>query len=92
LSGRKKILVVGIIGGILVIIVVSMLFIPVMKMVDTDLGNHASRYCLEHGGSSILKTLTAINGSEIQEGICEFPDGSQCEEWKYFRGECNPGS
>jgi hypothetical protein len=24
-------------------------------------------------------------------GICVFPDGSECEEWAYFRGECKPG-
>ncbi|MBN1139531.1 MAG: DUF333 domain-containing protein, partial [Anaerolineae bacterium] len=25
-------------------------------------------------------------------GICVFADGSECEEWAYFRGECKPGS
>lgn len=92
MSDRKKILAIGSIIGILIIIAVSMLFIPVTKIVNTELGNPASKYCLEHGGSSLLQTLTTTNGSEIQEGICEFPDGSQCEEWKYFRGECKPGS
>jgi inhibitor of cysteine peptidase len=92
LSGRKKILVIGVIGGILIIIAVSMLFIPITKIVNTELGNPASKYCLDHGGSSLLQTLTAINGSESQEGICEFHDGSQCEEWKFFRGECKPRS
>jgi hypothetical protein len=22
--------------------------------------------------------------------VCTFPDGSQCDEWAYFRGECGP--
>jgi hypothetical protein len=24
-------------------------------------------------------------------GVCVFPDGSECEEWAYFRSECRPG-
>ena len=24
-------------------------------------------------------------------GICTFPDGSECDEWAYFRKECQPG-
>jgi WD40 repeat protein len=24
-------------------------------------------------------------------GVCIFPDGSECDEWAYFRGECKPG-
>jgi len=75
--------------GILLVILTAISFIPVTKMVDTELGNSASQYCLEHGGLSLVKTLVR-NGSESQEGICEFPNGSQCEEWQYFRGECKP--
>ena len=25
-------------------------------------------------------------------GYCVFPDGSECEEWAYFRNECQPGT
>ncbi|MGA1825552.1 MAG: DUF333 domain-containing protein [bacterium] len=24
-----------------------------------------------------------------QYGICVFEDGSECDEWAYFRGECD---
>jgi len=24
--------------------------------------------------------------------VCIFPDGSECEEWAYLRGECGPGA
>jgi putative hemolysin len=25
-------------------------------------------------------------------GYCIFPDGTECEEWAYYRGECAPGT
>jgi putative hemolysin len=25
------------------------------------------------------------------KGICVFPDATYCEEWAYFRGQCQPG-
>ena len=33
-----------------------------------------------------LEIQTAADGS--QSGICVSPDGSACDEWAYFRGEC----
>ena len=33
-----------------------------------------------------LEIQTASDGS--QSGVCIFPDGSTCDEWAYFRGEC----
>lgn len=48
--------------------------------------NPASVYCEQNGNK--LEIHTATDGS--QNGICVFPDGSICEEWDYFRGECGP--
>lgn len=48
--------------------------------------NPASTYCVEQGGTSELRT--AEEGS--QSGVCVFPDGSECDEWAFFRGECAP--
>jgi putative hemolysin len=48
------------------------------------LANPASVYCQERGYK--LELRTAADGS--QQGICIFPDGSSCEEWAFFRGEC----
>lgn len=86
----KKYFKIGIVCGAAIAIVVSMVFIPITKNIETESGNPASKYCLEHGGLSLVKTVTTIDGNESKEGICEFPNGSQCEEWKYFRGECGP--
>jgi uncharacterized protein len=46
--------------------------------------NPASVYCKQQGNK--LEIRTAANGS--QNGVCIFPDGSTCDEWAYFRGEC----
>lgn len=51
------------------------------------LANPASVYCQEQGGTVEIRT-DAEGG---QYGVCIFDDGSECEEWAYFRGECQPG-
>ena len=48
------------------------------------MANPASVFCVQKGNK--LEIRTAADGS--QTGICVFPDGSTCEEWAYFRGEC----
>jgi putative hemolysin len=48
------------------------------------LPNPASVYCKENGGN--LEIHTAADGSQF--GLCVFADGSSCDEWAYFRGEC----
>ncbi len=58
---------------------------------DTDasvgLPNPASAHCEEQGGTVEIRTDEGGN----QYGICVFEDGSECEEWAFFRGECQPG-
>lgn len=49
--------------------------------------NPASVYCEQNGNK--LEIQTAPDGS--QSGVCVFQDGSTCDEWAYFRGECSPG-
>ena len=51
------------------------------------LPNPASVYCEEQGGR--LEFREEAGGTA---GYCIFSDGSECEEWAYFRGECEPGS
>jgi len=66
---------------------------PIPDSVPTDISqanmpNPASAYCVEQGFKSEIRT--AADGS--QSGVCIFPDGSECDEWAYFRGECEPAS
>lgn len=55
---------------------------------QTNMPNPASVYCEEQGNK--LEIVTAEDGN--QSGVCIFPDGSTCEEWSYFRGECGPAN
>ena len=50
------------------------------------LPNPASVYCEEQGYT--LEMRTDADGG--QYGVCIFPDGSECDEWALFRGECSP--
>jgi putative hemolysin len=52
-----------------------------------DMANPASVYCVEQGGTLDIRTDDAGN----QYGVCVFADGSECEEWAFYRGECAPG-
>lgn len=51
------------------------------------LPNPASQFCEEQG-----YTLEIREGAEGQIGVCVFPDGTECEEWAFYRGECGPGT
>jgi putative hemolysin len=55
---------------------------------QVGMANPASVYCTKQGGK--LEIRSDAQGG--QTGHCIFADGSQCEEWAYFRGECKPGS
>jgi len=55
---------------------------------QANMPNPASVYCTQQGNK--LEIRTADDGS--QNGICIFPDGSTCDEWAYYRGECGPGT
>ena len=54
---------------------------------DANLPNPASVYCEQNGGK--LEFRQDASGGVA--GICIFPDGSECDEWAYYRGECKPG-
>ena len=51
---------------------------------QASIPNPASVYCEQNGNK--LEIQTAADGS--QSGVCIFPDGSTCDEWAYFRGQC----
>jgi putative hemolysin len=52
------------------------------------LANPAAVYCEEQGGR--VEIRTAADGG--QYGVCILTDGSECDEWAFYRGECGPGN
>ncbi len=56
-----------------------------MVIPSVNMPNPASVYCEQNGYT--LEIRTAVDGS--QSGVCIFPDGSTCDEWAYYRGECS---
>ena len=61
---------------------------PTIAPTMSTLPNPASVYCEQQGYT--LQIRTAADGG--QTGVCIFPDGSECDEWAYYRGECLPAT
>lgn len=57
---------------------------PNGKNDTSQLANPASVFCVEKG-----HTLEIRSGPGGETGFCMFKNGNECEEWAYFRGECN---
>jgi putative hemolysin len=55
-------------------------------IVEPKLPNPASVFCEENGG--VLEIRQDTDGNQF--GVCVFPDGSECDEWAFYRGECAP--
>jgi len=56
---------------------------------QVNLGNPATQYCLKQGYHS----EPILSPSGVPTGhLCVHPEtGQKCEEWAYFRGECQLG-
>ncbi|MCD6289750.1 MAG: META domain-containing protein [Anaerolineae bacterium] len=62
----------------------ALVFTPAKAIVGMP--NPASVHCVKQGGRLEIRRES---GGEV--GYCVFPDGSECEEWAFFRGKCTPG-
>jgi Tol biopolymer transport system component/putative hemolysin len=51
------------------------------------MANPAAEFCVDQGYQSEVR-----DEASGQVGYCRFPDGSECEEWAFYRGECAPAS
>jgi putative hemolysin len=52
-----------------------------------EIANPASQHCLDQGHELEMRTT-----AEGTTGYCLFGDGTECEEWAFYRGECGPGT
>ena len=103
MSRGVKILI-GIVGGLLLVGLIGVVLCTVLSAPARSSGpgpvpeataqpggagmpNPAAVYCEEQGGR--VEIRTAADGG--QYGVCIFPDGSECDEWAFYRGECDPG-
>lgn len=61
--------------------------IQAQQPAEIGMPNPASVKCekQEHGTVEFFE----LDGG--QAGLCNFPDGSICEEWEFYRGECKKG-
>lgn len=60
--------------------------IPGNQTGSSSLPNPASQNCITKGGK-----LEIIKETAGELGICKFNDGTKCEEWQFYRGECQKG-
>jgi len=51
---------------------------------QSEIANPASVYCEENNGTLEIRSDEQGN----QYGICILANGTECDEWKYFRGRC----
>jgi len=79
----KRILIVTSVLAVLIIAA----FGPVPTESAPGLPNPASEFCADQGYRVEIRTEA---GGEV--GYCIFSDGSECEEWAFYRGECAPGT
>ena len=52
----------------------------------TAIANPASQFCEPNDDASVI--TTAADGS--QQGWCDLADGTRCDEWAFYRGDCGP--
>ena len=79
----KKILIFILISVFVILLLNSCAKKEEKPAVGVNIANPSSINCVNNGGK--LKIMEDANG---QYGVCVLPDGTECEEWKYFRKEC----
>ena len=62
---------------------------PVGGVKVTGYVTPAAQYCAITGGTY---AVTGESNTDNEQGTCTFKDGSQCDAWAYYNGECSPGA
>ncbi|MCE7983091.1 MAG: DUF333 domain-containing protein [Caldilinea sp. CFX5] len=83
---RQGLLTIFLLGALL--FSAACLRAPTSEPPAATMPNPASVYCEQHGGKLVFRQDAAGGVA----GVCVFADGSECDEWAYYRGECKPGA
>lgn len=85
----KRLLFAVLMAGILVLAACGAEPTPTPGAFESPLNmpNPASKHCVDQGYQLELRTEA---GGTV--GYCLFPDGTECEEWAFYRNECGPGT
>jgi len=86
MNKKKKISIIIILGIIAILSFLAISFYIKQKSLTNNnvmIANPAAGYCVEQGNSYEIRT--DFEGNEF--GVC-INNEKECEEWKYFRGEC----
>ena len=78
-----KIVIVVVVIIIVSVSLTSKFSVQTKDETGTRIANPASVNCTKNGGK-----LSIVDKPEGQVGMCTFSNGTVCEEWAYFRGEC----
>jgi putative hemolysin len=74
------------IGIVLVLLALALVACQTPVADQPGMPNPASVFCEEQGG-----TIEVRESADGQYGVCVFEDGSECDEWAFYRGECKKG-
>lgn len=89
-------ILIGVVGVLVVVVLIGAVLCTLLSAParssgpesgEVGLPNPASVYCEEQGGKVEIRT----DAGGGQYGVCIFADGSECDEWAFYRGECSPG-
>ncbi len=59
-----------------------------VQTTDVQIANPAATFCINQNKDNKYEIRKNQDGSET--GYCIFPNGKECIDWLYFRGECGP--
>lgn len=78
-----KIVLVVIVIILISLTLTSKFLVNSKNTTGTQIANPATINCIENDGKP-----SVVDKLEGQVGMCTFSNGIVCEEWAYFRGEC----
>ncbi|MBN1305663.1 MAG: DUF333 domain-containing protein, partial [Anaerolineales bacterium] len=83
MDGKVKAALILVVTGFILVLNGSTVHLTMSGQAPLSMGNPAAIYCTDLGYEA--RTIETENG---QEGVCVFPDDSQCNAWDFLAGKC----